>query len=267
MVEDESFAACSPQGACSLDAQPSKPETAQSRLPPVNLRLDIVSDTICPWCYIGKRKLADALEILRGEGLTFDVTWRPFQLNPDMPKGGVDRRQYRSRKFGSWEKSQALDAQVAAAGRSVGLDFHHERMEKTPNTVASHILIQLAKNAGGAVLQDTIVESLFEAYFTEGRDVGDPEVLGDLGASAGLGRDAVKAALADLAQADAVAREEGLARRLSLNGVPSFVLEGHYLFSGAQPVEVIVQALRDTAAALASNEVSATIVEKADVSA
>lgn len=231
------------------------------------LHLDIVSDTICPWCYVGKRKLADALGILAREGLTFDVAWRPFQLNPDMPKAGLDRREYRSRKFGAWEKSQALDAQVAAAGRPVGLDFQHERMERTPNTVASHILVRLAYEAGGAVMQDAVVEALFRSYFTEGRNVGDSQVLADLGASAGLDRDAVLAALGDPAQAEAVVREEGLARSLGLNGVPSFVLEGHYLFSGAQPVQAMVKALRGAAAALTSKDAPADASEKADARA
>ena len=115
-----------------------------------SFRLDIVSDTICPWCYVGKRRLAAALPILEAEGLTFDVAWRPFQLNPTMPREGLDRRAYRSAKFGSWEKSQALDAQVTEAGASAGLVFRHDLMAKTPNTVASHALIRLARETGDA---------------------------------------------------------------------------------------------------------------------
>jgi hypothetical protein len=110
-----------------------------------SFRLDIVSDTICPCCYVGKRRLAAALPILEAEGLTFDVAWRPFQLNPTMPTEGLDRRAYRSAKFGSWEKSRALDAQVTEAGASAGLVFRHDLMAKTPNTVASHALICLAR--------------------------------------------------------------------------------------------------------------------------
>src|SRR4029077_3197575 len=99
--------------------------------PGTPFHLDIVSDTICPWCYVGKRRLEEALPILKAEGLTLDVTWRPFQLNPTIPKEGLDRRAYRSAKFGSWEKSQALDAQVAEAGASAGLVFRHDLMAKT----------------------------------------------------------------------------------------------------------------------------------------
>jgi predicted DsbA family dithiol-disulfide isomerase len=190
--------------------------------------------------------------------LTFDVTWRPFQLNPDMPKDGLDRRQYRSAKFGSWERSQALDAQVTAAGKTVDLAFRHDLMAKTPNTLASHALIRLARETGGAAMQDKIVEALFAAYFTAGRDVGDHEVLADLGASAGLDRALVLATLSDPASTEAVGHEESLARGLGLNGVPSVVIEGHYLFSGARPVSAIVKALREAAVALAAPDALAT---------
>ncbi len=141
------------------------------------LALDIVSDTICPWCYVGKRHIEAALPRLAAEGLIFDITWRPFQLNPDMPDAGVERRQYRTHKFGSWEPSQALDAQIAEIGRKAGLAFRHDLMQRTPNTVASHALVRLAHEQGGAAMQDRAVEALFAAYFTEGADVGDRAVL------------------------------------------------------------------------------------------
>ena len=214
------------------------------------LTLDIVSDSICPWCYIGKRHLEAALPQLAADGLAFEVHWRPFQLNPDMPAGGVDRRTYRTAKFGSWERSQALDAQVAAAGEAAGLRFRHALMARTPNTVASHILIRLAHQAGGAACQDRVVEALFDAYFTGGRDIGDADVLADIAAAAGLERRRALAAIADPADARSVLEEEKLARGLRLNGVPSFVLEGHFLFSGAQPVRTMVDALRQAGAAL-----------------
>lgn len=224
-------------------------------------RLDVVSDTICPWCYVGKRRLAAALPILAGEGLAFEVTWRPFQLNPTMPSEGVDRRGYRSAKFGSWDRSQALDAQVAGAGAGDGLVFRHDLMAKTPNTMASHALIRLARSEGGPALQDRVVEGLFAAYFTQGRDVGDPAVLADIGAEAAMDRDKVAAYLADPASAEAVLDDERLARGLGLNGVPSVVLDGHFLFSGAQPTPVIVRALREAAAELSSRRGRASALE------
>ena len=217
-----------------------------------SFRLDIVSDTICPWCYVGKRRLAAALPILVAEGLTFDVTWRPFQLNPTMPREGLDRRSYRSAKFGSWEKSQALDAQVTEAGASAGLVFRHDLMAKTPNTVASHALIRLAYETGGAAMQDRVVEALFSAYFTQGLDVGDPAVLADLAEGVGIERTRASAFFSEPASFDAVIDDEQLARGLGLNGVPSFVLDGNYLFSGAQPTSVMVRALRDATAKLIS---------------
>jgi predicted DsbA family dithiol-disulfide isomerase len=215
-------------------------------------RLDIVSDTICPWCYVGKRRLAAALPLLAAEGLAFEVTWRPFQLNPTMPKAGLDRRDYRVAKFGSWERGRALDAQVAAAGAADGLVFRHDLMARTPNTLASHALIRLAHEVGGAASQDEVVEGLFAAYFTLGRDVGDHGVLADVGEAAGIDRARVSGFLDDPASTEAVIRDEELARGLGLSGVPSFIVDGRFLFSGAQPTASIVRALREASAALAS---------------
>ena len=148
------------------------------------LAIDVISDAICPWCWVAKRRLDSAIAAIAPD-VTATVTWRPFELNPEMPKVGVDRCAYRSAKFGSWQHSQALDAQVAAAGRSEGLAFNHDKMERTPNTVDAHRLIRLAGQQGK---QDVVVEGLFAAYFNEGRDIGDPAVLADIGASAGLDR-------------------------------------------------------------------------------
>lgn len=211
------------------------------------LHLDIVSDTICPWCWVGKRRLAAALPQLGAHGIAVEVTWRPFQLNPAMPKDGADRRAYRSAKFGSWERSQALDAQVAAAGAGDGLEFRHDLVARTPNTLASHVLIRLAHQTGGAVLQDRVVEALFAAYFQHGRDVGSHEVLADLAQDAGLDRAQTLAHLQDPANGDAVLLEENLERGLGLNGVPSVVFDGQLLFSGAQPTSAIVRTLREAA--------------------
>src|SRR5882762_321445 len=158
----------------------------------VTLALEVISDAICPWCWVGKRRLNRAIAAIAPD-VTASVTWRPFELNPEMPKGGVDRRAYRSAKFGSWQHSQALDAQVAAAGRSDGLVFNHDKMERTPNTVDAHRLIWLPGQQGQ---QNVVVEGLFAAYFDEGRDIGDPAVLADIGASAGLDRAKILAMIA-----------------------------------------------------------------------
>src|SRR5436309_15758823 len=131
-----------------------------------DLTIDIVSDVICPWCFIGKRRLEKALALL-GEPAGVRVVWRPFQLNPRMPPGGMERRAYRTAKFGSWERSLALDAQVAEAGRGEGITFAFDRMVRTPNTLDAHRLLWLAGKLG---VQDGVAESLFRGYLIAGAD-------------------------------------------------------------------------------------------------
>lgn len=144
--------------------------------------LDIVSDGICPCCCIGTGHLGVALELV-GDDILFDTRWRPFEPNPDMPRDGLNRKTCRSRKFGGWERSRALDAQVKQTGASACLTFHYERMATTPNTFASHVLGRLAGEAG---LQDIVVEAIFRAYLTDGLAIPDPDVLADLAAGCGL---------------------------------------------------------------------------------
>jgi predicted DsbA family dithiol-disulfide isomerase len=226
----------------------------------MSMKLDIVSDTICPWCYVGKRHLEAALPILRAEGYAFELRWRPFQLNPDMPRAGSDRRVYRSAKFGSWERSQALDAQVVTAAAAVGLEFRYDLMLMTPNTLASHVLVELASEDGGELLQGEIVERLFSSYFTRGQNVGDPDVLADIGAELGMDRGRVVAAIADPERSEAVLLDETSMRRLNLTSAPSFVLDGHYVFSGAQPASVMIQLLGKASARFAAEGASGAVM-------
>jgi predicted DsbA family dithiol-disulfide isomerase len=208
---------------------------------PVGLRIDIVSDAICPWCYIGKRQLERALEILAQEHLHFSVHWNPFQLNPDMPKDGRDRAAYRAMKFGSTERAHELDERVASAAANVGLAFRLDLMLRTPNTLDAHRLIWLAGRQG---VQDSAMETVFAAYFTQGRDVGDRDVLADCAAQAGMDR----AAAADFLAGDVAAKEmlaaDRAAREAGVSGVPSFFLDGYGLYSGAMPAETMADALR-----------------------
>src|SRR3954467_3642627 len=146
------------------------------------LTVDVISDVICPWCFIGKRRLEKAVAAHGGPGR---VRWLPFQLKPQMPKEGGSRREYRTRKFGSWERSLQLDAQVAAAGAGEGIHFAFDRIERTPNTLNAHRIIRLADTEG---VQDAVVEALFRAYFTGGRDIGARQTLLDVVAEAGLDR-------------------------------------------------------------------------------
>src|SRR5260221_9947764 len=207
------------------------------------LAIEVISDAICPWCWVAKRRLDRALEALAPD-ITASVTWRPFELNPEMPKTGVDRRAYRSAKFGSWQRSQVLDAQVAAAGRSDGLVFNHDKMERTPNTIDAHRLIWLAGQQGK---QHDVVEGLFAAYFNEGRDIGDPAVLADIGASAGLDRTRILAMLAsDEGQAE-VRSELQRAVNLRVSGVPTVLVDGIPLFSGAIRPDLMEAELRKAA--------------------
>jgi predicted DsbA family dithiol-disulfide isomerase len=207
----------------------------------IGLRIDIVSDAICPWCYIGKRQLERALPVLDNEGLRFSVHWNPFQLNPDMPKEGRDRIAYRTQKFGSAERARELDERVASAAAAVGLNFRPDLMLRTPNTLDAHRLIWLAGREGR---QDAVMEAIFAAYFTRGRDIGDRGVLADCAAEGGLDRASAAEFLAsDLAAKEMLAADRA-AREAGVNGVPSFFLDGYGLFSGAMPAETMVEALR-----------------------
>jgi predicted DsbA family dithiol-disulfide isomerase len=206
---------------------------------PTEARLDIISDAICPWCYIGKRQVERALPMLAEEGLHFSVHWHPFQLNPDMPAVGVDRREHRLRKFGSEERIAEMDKRIVEAAAAVGLDFHPERMRRTPNTVAAHRVIWLAEREG---VQDAVVEALFRGYFCDGADIGGADTLADLATGAGLERDAMLTLLAGDEGKREVLDEDATARRSGLNGVPSFVMQGHILFSGAVPADTMAEA-------------------------
>jgi predicted DsbA family dithiol-disulfide isomerase len=201
------------------------------------LTVDVISDVICPWCYIGKRRLEKAIA-LAGR-LDVRVRWHPFQLNPQMPREGMSRRAYRTAKFGSWERSLALDAQVMEAGRGEGIDFAFEKQERTPNTLDAHRLIGLADREG---LQDAVVEVLFRAYFTEGRDISVRQTLLDVVAQAGLDRRMAASMLDGDDGLDEIRAEEERARRAGVQGVPFFIINGEVAISGAQPPGVFLDA-------------------------
>jgi predicted DsbA family dithiol-disulfide isomerase len=204
-------------------------------------RIDVISDAICPWCYIGKRHLERALALLDRQGLHFTVAWHPFQLNPDMPREGVERAQYRLAKFGSAERSRQLDERITETACTVGLEFHLDRLTRTPNTLDAHRLIRLAGQHG---VQDGVVEALFEGYFCDGADIGNADVLIRLGVEGGLERDEVMAMLASDTGLKEVAAADRMARNAGIQGVPSFALQGHVLFSGAVPADEMAQAFR-----------------------
>lgn len=229
-------AICGPDGCEDTVSAASMPAGAAA-----GTRIDIVSDAICPWCYIGKRQLERALEMLAGEGLHFSVHWNPFQLNPDMPVEGRDRAAYRAAKFGSAEKAAALDERITEAAANVGLGFRTDLMTRTPNTIAAHRLIWFAGQKG---VQDAAMEAVFRAYFVEGRDIGDPAVLAECGAAAGLERAEVEDFLGGTLAEPEMRAADQAAREAGVSGVPSFFLDGYGLFSGAMPAETIAEALR-----------------------
>jgi predicted DsbA family dithiol-disulfide isomerase len=234
----EAGAACGPDG-CAVPAE------AAAALPLARApsRIDIISDAICPWCWVGKRNLEGALALLAAEGERFEIHWRPFQLNPEMPREGVERASYRAAKFGSAERSAEADARVAAAGRTSGLEFRHALMLRTPNTIDAHRLIRLAGEHSPAA-QDAVVEALFRAYFHEGRDIGSRAVLAAIAGEAGLNAVEVASFLATDAGEAEVRQEDAGFRRAGLSGVPTFALEGHVVFSGAMPPEQMAEAFR-----------------------
>jgi predicted DsbA family dithiol-disulfide isomerase len=199
------------------------------------IRIDIVSDAICPWCFIGKRRLERALAAEAQDGIA--VGWRPFQLNPDMPIEGMDRKAYLRLKFGE-ESGGERYKHVIAAGLEEGIPFDFGAMRRTPNTIAAHRLIRRAEADG---TQDATVEALFQAYFTRGADIGDLDTLADVAASVGADRDAVRAFLAGDEGDAEVRAEDAFARRVGIQGVPCFVIERKYAISGAQPPEAFAE--------------------------
>ena len=201
------------------------------------LLIEVASDVICPWCYIGKRRLEKALESLKGE-VEARIEWLPFQLNPDMPAAGVERAEYRRAKFGSVEKSKALDARVAHEGAGEGIAFAFDRMQRTPNTVAAHQLIDLAQKQGKG---DVVVDTLFRAYFEDAKDIGDAAVLKEIADAAGV------TGWPDQQDKPTVQEKEERVRDLGISGVPTFIFNKESGLSGAYPPDLLAQAIREAA--------------------
>jgi predicted DsbA family dithiol-disulfide isomerase len=202
------------------------------------MHLDIVSDTICPWCFIGKRRFERALAAEPQPNLT--VLWRPFQLNPEMQLEGMARKDYLAAKFGGRENADRVYVPVREAGDGENIAFDFDAMPRTPNTILSHRLIRWAGDQGN---QDDVVETLFQAYFTQGRDIGDLDTLIELAVRAGADGAAARLYLASDEGLREVQAEDQIARQSGVNGVPAFILNRKYIISGAQPPEAFIQAL------------------------
>jgi predicted DsbA family dithiol-disulfide isomerase len=206
---------------------------------PESLSIAVFSDVICPWCFVGKRRLERALDKLGLAG-TAAIRWLPFELNPEMPPGGMERAAYRARKFGT-ERAAALDRDMTALGQGEGIRFAFDRMERTPNTRPAHCLIAHASPEGRG---PAVAEALFTAYFEEARDIGREDVLAEIGVQVGLDEEAVRAALRDDSLCASVVEIEQEAGRLGIGGVPFFILNDKWSVSGAQPAEVWLDVLQ-----------------------
>lgn len=209
---------------------------------PAGVRLDIFSDPVCPWCMIGKANLDRALESRPDH--PFVIEWHPFQLNPDMPREGADRRGYLEAKFGGKDRAVQVYAQVAAAAEAAGVTIDFERMDRMPNTLDAHRLIHWAGLEGR---QSAVAAALFRAYFREGRDIGDAATLVGIGEAAGMDGAVLARLLASGADAEDIAARDQDARRRGVRAVPTFLVARQYVVSGAQPVAFWQQVIDELA--------------------
>lgn len=217
------------------------------------MNIEIISDTVCPWCLVGKRKLEAALK--QRPELDVTISWKPFQLNPDMPPEGKDRKTAIAEKFGSLENARQIYDRVGNAGKEVGVDFNFEAIPRTPNTQNSHRLIHWAGQFG---VQNEMVEILFRRFFMDGEDIGDKQILLDAAEEAGLERELIASRLDSDLDLHQVLAEDVQARQLGVSSVPFFIFERKYAISGAQPPEAFLQIFDTIAAEIEETADSAT---------
>ena len=214
------------------------------------IQLDVVSDVMCPWCYIGKRRLEQALSELGGDGdgdkIEIELRWRPFQLDPTLPQEGRDRREYLEKKFGGPERAKEIYERIREAGLEEGLEFNFDAIEVSPNTIDAHRVIRWTSNEGQEV-QDKLVERLFKDFFMDGAHLGKHEVLVDAARAAGMDESIVAALLATDQDREAVSQEIAVAQQMGVTGVPCFIIDNKYAVMGAQPADQIVGAIKQAA--------------------
>jgi predicted DsbA family dithiol-disulfide isomerase len=205
----------------------------------MQMDIDFVADVVCPWCYIGYRRLQQTLE-LRPE-VSANIRWRPYQLNPELPEDGVERKALMEAKFGSDpERMRQMGDHLKAQASGAGLEIHPEEIQKSPNTNAAHRLIAWAGQEGKA---GEVAEAVMRAYWTELKDIGDPEVLADIGAANGMDREVLARRFAEGAGKDFVERACETARQSGVQGVPFMIFADKIAVSGAYPPEQLVQAI------------------------
>lgn len=210
------------------------------------MQIDVVSDTICPWCFIGKRRLERALAAR--PDVAFDVRWRAYRLDPGVPREGVDRKAYLAAKFGSDPRAKASGQAIREMGKGEGIAFAFDDINRTPNTLDSHRLVHWADAAGA---QDDVVERLFRAYFEQGRDIGDAAVLSAVAGEAGMDADQVARLLADDTDRERIEREDALAHEMGISGVPTFIFANKYAISGAYDPDKLVKVIDNVVRELA----------------
>ena len=208
------------------------------------VNVDVVSDVMCPWCYIGKRRLEQALYTL--DDVNVSVNWRPYQLDPTLPPEGRDRKEYLETKFGGPEKAKEIYGRIEDAGRDEDLAFDFKSIAVSPNTLDAHRVIRWAANEGENV-QGKLVEQLFKLFFIEGANIGDHDVLIKAAESAGMDASIVTALLATDQDKDAVSKEIETAQRMGVTGVPCFIIDNKYAVMGAQEPEQIAEAIKQAA--------------------
>lgn len=207
--------------------------------PPLpRLLVEVVHDLVCPWCYLGFRRLQRTLA--RRPDLLFDLVWRSFLLNPDMPRAGMARADYVLRKFGGEDRARRLYTSIAEIGRTEQVEFRFERIRRTPSSVDAHRLVRWSARQGRGT---EAVEALFAAHFVDGRDIGDHAVLAAIASSCGLDGAAVRPFLRSEDDVDSVHADNLRAHRLGINGVPCFIIGGRHAIAGAQEPEVIARLL------------------------
>jgi len=213
------------------------------------IKLDILSDPICPWCYIGWNNLARALEARPNH--PFAIEWHPFQLNPDMPPGGMDRRSYLETKFGGKDRAVQAYLPVAEHAEKAGLTLNLDTIPRTPNTLNAHRLIHWAGIEGR---QTPLVIALFKAYFIDGRDIGDADTLADIAGGTGMDRAMTETLLAGEADAEDIRARDAHARSRGVTGVPTFVIANQHVLTGAQPTDVWLSVVDQLAEQLAEQD-------------
>jgi predicted DsbA family dithiol-disulfide isomerase len=217
------------------------------------LTIDVVSDVVCPWCYLGEKRLEEALA---HESRRVVVRWRPYQLDPTIPAGGLDRAEYMEKKFGKSGRLQSVHDNLTRLGAELGIPFAFDQIKRSPNTLDAHRVIRWAASAG---VQEKVVDRLFKAYFAEGRDIGDRAVLIEIAGECGLDAELVEKLLADGADADLVRQEIEQAQAMGVSGVPFFIFAGRVGVPGAQEPSVLRRAMAQAREAMAESASEAPV--------